>query len=69
MERFYADQAGVRNGCFRGAGVGDKIAAEARTTVNDNGNMAKRMDIKTGITRTFTEPRPGAVSKRLDCRG
>lgn len=53
---------------YKGKEVGTKISG-SRTTVIINGKKGKRSAIKTGMTCTFTYPRPGAESKRVDCRG
>ncbi len=52
----------------KGKVVSTKISG-SRTTVIVNGKKAKRGAIKAGMTCTFTYPRPGAESKRVDCRG
>jgi tripartite-type tricarboxylate transporter receptor subunit TctC len=41
----------------------------SRTKVTINGKPDKRKNIKVGMTCTFTYPRPGAESKRVDCKG
>ncbi len=52
----------------QGKEVSTRISG-SRTTVTINGKADKRKNIKAGMTCTFTYPRPGAESKRVDCRG
>lgn len=53
---------------YKGKEVGTKISG-SRTTVTINGKKSKRKKIKVGMRCTFTYPRPGAESKRVDCKG
>lgn len=52
---------------YKGKEVKTKISG-SRTTVTINGKKTKRKNIKVGMTCTFTYPRPGAESKRVDCK-
>ncbi|MDH3240584.1 MAG: tripartite tricarboxylate transporter substrate-binding protein [Alphaproteobacteria bacterium] len=52
----------------KGEEVSTKISG-SRTKVIINGKAGKRKAIKVGMTCTFTYPRPGAESQRVDCRG
>jgi tripartite-type tricarboxylate transporter receptor subunit TctC len=53
---------------YKGKEVKTKISG-SRTKVTINGKKAKRKNIKAGMTCTFTYPRPGAESQRVDCKG
>ncbi|TDI66630.1 MAG: hypothetical protein E2O90_04700 [Alphaproteobacteria bacterium] len=53
---------------YQGKEVKTKISG-SRTTVTINGKTAKRKAIKVGMSCTFTYPRPGAESQRVDCKG
>ena len=53
---------------YKGKEVKTKVSG-SRTKVTINGKKAKRKNIKPGMTCTFTYPRPGAESQRVDCKG
>jgi tripartite-type tricarboxylate transporter receptor subunit TctC len=53
---------------YKGKEVKTKISG-SRTKVTINGKANKRKNIKPGMTCTFTYPRPGAESQRVDCKG
>jgi tripartite-type tricarboxylate transporter receptor subunit TctC len=53
---------------YKGKEVNTKISG-SRTKITINGKKAKRKSIKPGMTCTFTYPKPGAESQRVDCKG
>ncbi len=52
---------------YKGKEVKTSISG-SRTKVTVNGKKAKRKKIKLGMTCTFTYPRPGAESAKVDCK-
>jgi tripartite-type tricarboxylate transporter receptor subunit TctC len=52
---------------YKGKEVSAKVSG-SRTTITVNGQEAKRSAVKTGMTCTFTYPRPDAEAKRVDCK-
>ncbi len=52
---------------YKGKEVKTKVSG-SRTKVTINGKKAKRKKIKVGMICTFTYPRPGAESARVDCK-